>query len=68
MRKNFKMIIRKGRVHILRYEVGLFGPGWGCMVSFTEDCTDDCKRIVALLNKCDNITQKENDNDRERDS
>lgn len=68
MRKNFKMLTRNGRIHILRYEVGLFGPGWGSMVSFTEGCKDDCKRIVTLLNKCDIITKKGNDDDRERDS
>lgn len=66
MRKNFKLLIRAGKVYILKKEIGLFGPGWSTISSFHEDCKPECKRIVALLNECDLKTN--NENDRERDS
>lgn len=65
MRKNFKLLIRHGNVYILKYDVGLFGPDWSSIASFSEDCKSECKRIVALMNECDRKTNKEDD--RERD-
>lgn len=68
MRKNFKMLTRHGNVYILKYEIGLFGPDWSSIVSFNEECNSECKRIVQLLNECDRKTNKDNDDDRERDT
>lgn len=65
MRKNFKMLVRHGTVYLLKYEIGLFGPDWSSIASFSEECKPECKRIVQLLNECDCKTNKDNDNDRE---
>lgn len=68
MKKQFKMLTRHGNVYLLKYEIGLFGHCWSTVARFSEDCKAECKRIVALLNECDRKTNKDNDNDRERDS
>ena len=64
MRKNFKMLTRDGKTYILKYEVGLFGPGWNSVATFSAECKAECNRIVTLMNECDNKTHK--DDDRER--
>ncbi len=61
MRKNFKLLARHGKVYLLKYEVGLFGPCWNSMATFDENCKTECKRIVALLNECDRKTNKDDD-------
>lgn len=66
MRKNFKLLVRHGTVYILKYEFGLFGPDWTSIATFSEECKDECKRIVTLLNECDCKTNK--DDDKGRDS
>ncbi len=66
VRKNFKMLVRFGKIYILKYDIGLFESGWNSIAAFNEDCKSECARIVALLNECDRKTNK--DNDEERDS
>ena len=63
--KNFKYLIRGGRVLLLYRCDGLFGGQWTCFGDFVdrEGNAERGKQIIKQLNKCAEITNKPNDND-----
>lgn len=54
MTKQFKWLVKNGRVILLRRTVGLFGEQWECFGNF-DDKGDNAargKRIIEQLNEC----------------
>ena len=49
MRKNFKMLVRHGTVYLLKYEIGLFGPDWSSIASFSEGLQARVQAYSAAL-------------------
>lgn len=70
MKKRFKLLTDRGRVHILKWVVDgkLFGPDWDSIANFEDNTLNKqrCKTIIKLLNECD--TQNHLDNDRKRNT
>ena len=62
MKKRFKLLNRKGKILILKWEVAgrLFGPGWDCVAVFDNVDTNQerVKTIVGLMNECDKHTKQ----------
>lgn len=65
MKKRFKLLNRKGKILILRWDVDgrLFGPDWECIASFenVESNQERVKTIIRLMNECDKHTEQNND-------
>ena len=65
MKKRFKLLNRKGKILILRWDVDgrLFGPDWECIASFenVESNQERVKTIIRLMNECDKNTEQNND-------
>ena len=65
MKKNYKWLMKNGKVYLLHRTVGLFGEQWECFGSFdNKDCNSErSKTIIKLLNQCDLHTENFNEND-----
>lgn len=54
MKKNFKWLVKEGRVLLLRRVVGLFGEQWECFGTFDDKDgnAERGKQIIRQLNEC----------------
>ena len=65
MKKNFKWLLKNGRVMLLRRTVGLFGEQWECFGNFDDKAGNvtNAKQIIKLLNECAKHTENFNEHD-----
>lgn len=65
MKKQYKRLSSRGKIHVLRLTVGLFGEQWESVGCFDDrdGNLDRCVQIVKLLNECDKHTDHPKDND-----
>lgn len=65
MKKNFKWLVRKGKVLLLRRTVGLFGEQWECFGAFDDKDGNAARgrQIIRQLNECAVHTVNFNEND-----
>lgn len=65
MTKNFKWLVRNGKILLLRRTVSLFGEGWECFGCFDDKNgnASRAKQIVKQLNECARHTENFNKDD-----
>ena len=67
MKKRFKFAVKVGKVYILRWQSDgtLFGAQWEAISFFDEapGNRERCRKIVRLMNECDQITNNITEND-----
>lgn len=65
MKKNFKWLVKNGRVMLLRRTVGLFGEQWECFGNFDDKDSNVArgKQIIKQLNQCAQHTENFNNHD-----
>lgn len=65
MKKNFKWLVKNGRVLLLRRTVGLFGEQWECFGNFDNKDGNAirCRQIIKRLNQCAQHTENYREHD-----
>ncbi len=63
--KNFKWLVKNGRVLLLRRTVGLFGEQWECFGNFDDKDGNAirCRQIIKQLNQCAQHTENYREHD-----
>lgn len=65
MKKQYKWLVKNGRIILLRRTVGLFGEQWDCIGNFDNKGNNAVhgKMIIKLLNECAQNTTNLNRDD-----
>lgn len=62
MKKRFKLLIRNGKILMLKWEADgkLFGSDWDCIAAFDNVDTnlERVKTIIRLMNECDKHSEQ----------